>query len=245
MKIVIASGGFDPIHSGHIDYLNAAKNLGDKLFVIINSDKWLKRKKGKVFLPFEERKTIIKNLLCVDKVYLAKDKHNNVIESIEEIKKEYPFDKIIVANGGDRTLHNVPEQNVKGIQCVFGVGGHNKRNSSSWILKEWDNKYWEKRNWGAFYELFVDEQVKVKELIIHPFKYTSYQRHFKRNEIWLVSKGSCTIRLNDTIDILDTHDYLIVKVGDWHQIINNTDIPCHIIEIQYGEDTIEEDIERE
>lgn len=245
MKIIIVSGGFDPIHSGHIDYLNAAKKLGDKLFVIINSDEWLKRKKGKAFLPFEERKTIIENLLCVDKVYLAQDDDNNVIKSIEAIKKEYPCDEIIVANGGDRTSDNVPEQSIKDIQCVFGIGGSNKKNSSSWILKEWNSKYSEKRIWGDFYELFVDKQVKVKELIIYPFKHTSYQRHFKRNEIWLVSKGSCEVHLNKEITFLNTHDYFIVKVGDWHQIINNTNVPCHIIEIQYGEETIEEDIERE
>jgi cytidyltransferase-like protein len=245
MKIIITSGGFDPLHSGHINYLNAAKKLGDKLFVIINTDEWLKRKKGKVFLPYGERKTIIKNLQCVDKIYLAKDNDDSVIESIQQIKKEYPTDEIIVANGGDKTVDNVPEQQVSDIKCIFNVGGNYKKNSSSWILKKWNSKYFEKRIWGDFYELFIDKQVKVKELIIYPFKHTSYQRHFKRNEIWLVSKGSCEVRLNEIKTVLNTHDYFIVKVGNWHQIINNASIPCHIIEIQYGEQTIEEDIERE
>ena len=92
--------------------------------------------------------------------------------------------------------------------------------------------------------------MKVKELIVSPGKGMSFQRHFKRNEIWLVSKGSCnvTYSIDDPNDkkiiTLNKFDYYHVPVKEWHQISNPFDKPCHIIEIQYGEDVIEEDIER-
>ena len=68
MKVIIVSGGFDPLHSGHIAYFKSAKELGDKLIVALNSDEWLKEKKGKFFMPFLERKSIVENLSCVDLV---------------------------------------------------------------------------------------------------------------------------------------------------------------------------------
>ena len=68
MKIIVVSGGFDPIHSGHIEYFKAARKLGDKLIVALNSDQWLIQKKGKYFMPFLERKTVIENLIMVDEV---------------------------------------------------------------------------------------------------------------------------------------------------------------------------------
>ena len=82
---------------------------------------------------------------------------------------------------------------VEGIEFEFGVGGTNKSNSSSWILKEWQYPT-ERRVWGEFSDLFQDEAVRVKELIIQPGKGISYQRHFKRSEIWFVSKGECEIK---------------------------------------------------
>ena len=94
--------------------------------------------------------------------------------------------------------------------------------------------------------------VKVKELVIEPGKGISYQRHFKRSEMWFVSKGECVVKHGrntdkpdeyDTIN-LKTDEVIHIKVGDWHQIVNTKQDPCHIVEIQYGEETNEEDIER-
>ena len=250
MKVVVVSGGFDPIHSGHISYFRAARVLGDKLIVAVNSNDWLIKKKGKFFMPFEERKTIIENFSFVDSVIdFADDDKGSAINALIKVKGMFPSDEIVFANGGDRNKENIPEMSVLGIRFEFGVGGEDKKNSSSWILKNWQY-YEEKRIWGKFYNLFEEDQVKVKELIVDSRKGMSFQRHFKRNEIWMVSKGSCIVNYSETSPnkklntTLKKFDHFIVPLGQWHQIINPFDEPCHLIEIQYGEACIEEDIER-
>ena len=250
MKIIIVSGGFDPIHSGHIAYFKSAKDLGDKLIVALNSDAWLVNKKGKFFMPFLERKAIVENLACVDLVVdFEDDELGSATNALIKVKEMYPDDQIIFANGGDRNKENIPEMSVDNISFQFSVGGDNKKNSSSWILKNW-HYYHEKRLWGSFYNLFEEDQVKVKELIVAPGKGMSFQKHFKRSEIWLVSKGSCIVNYSkDNPDNkenirLNKFDHYLVPVGEWHQITNPFEETCHLIEIQYGEECIEDDIER-
>lgn len=250
MKIVIISGGFDPIHSGHIAYLDAAAKLGEKLIVALNSDNWLINKKGKFFMPFDERKKIIENIKNVDCVIdFEDDDSGSAINALLKVKKMYPNEDIIFANGGDRNKENIPEMSLEGIEFKFGVGGDDKKNSSSWILKKWQY-YHEERIWGSFYNLFEEEQVKVKELIVKPGRGMSFQKHFKRSEIWMVSKGSCVVNYskdnpNHKKNIhLNQFDHYLVPVGEWHQITNPFKETCHLIEIQYGEECIEEDIER-
>jgi cytidyltransferase-like protein len=250
MKIVVVSGGFDPIHSGHIEYFKSAKEYGDKLIVALNSDDWLIKKKSKFFMPFIERKTIIKSFYFVDEVIDFKDDNlGSCIYALEKVKEKYPNDEIFFANGGDRNKTNIPEMNVEGINFIYSIGGDHKMNSSSWILKNWQY-YHEERIWGSFYNLFEEEHVKVKELIVEAGKGMSFQKHFKRNEIWLVSKGSCIVNFsNNNPDFkektqLNKFDHFLVPIGKWHQITNPFDKTCHLIEIQYGEECIEEDIER-
>ena len=250
MKIVVVSGGFDPLHSGHIEYFNAASDLGNKLIVALNSDNWLNKKKGKFFMPFDERKSVIESLRMVDEVVgFDDDDLGSCINALNEIKSKYPSDELIFCNGGDRKKENCPEMRVKDVQFVFGIGGENKKNSSSWILKDWQYQK-EKKIWGEFYELFNDKNTKVKELIIMPKKGLSFQRHFKRNEIWFISKGKCIVNYSKE-DPKDVHEIQLgveetfhIDREAWHQIINPYNDPCHIIEIQYGERTEESDIER-
>ena len=250
MKIIVVSGGFDPIHSGHIEYFKAAKSHGDMLVVALNSDEWLRKKKGNFFMPFDERSSIISNLFFVDKVVSFEDDElGSCIMGLEKIKGMFSNDEIIFCNGGDRNKENIPEMNVKGVSFLFGVGGKNKINSSSSILKEWTYPK-EERIWGKFYNLFQEKNLKIKELIVSPGQGMSFQRHFKRNEIWFISKGACNVKFSDSepnaakLIELGTEELFQVKLGCWHQIINPFDERCHIIEIQYGEATIEEDIER-
>mgnify|MGYP001192624158 CR=1 FL=1 len=251
MKIVIVSGGFDPIHSGHIEYFKSAKEYGDKLLVALNSDNWLEKKKGKFFMSFKERKAIVNSIRYVDKVIdFEDDKKGSCINALEKIKEQYPNDELIFANGGDRNNKNIPEMSVSGISFVFSVGGDNKINSSSLILSKWQN-YFEERQWGAFFNLFQTQNIKVKELIVGPGKAMSFQRHFKRNEIWLISEGSCEVSYANKNSIksvskiiLNQFDHYIVPIENWHQISNPFKKKVHIIEIQYGEECIEEDIER-
>ena len=250
MKIVVVSGGFDPIHSGHISYFKSAKGLGEKLVVALNSDAWLIKKKEKFFMPFEERKIIIENLSMVDEVIdFDDDEFGSASQALIKIKGFYPKDEIIFCNGGDRTKDNIPEMQIKDILFEFGVGGEDKKNSSSWILKDYQYDK-EERVWGEFYNLFSNDFLKLKELIIKPKQGMSFQKHFLRNEIWFVSKGQCSVNFSkddpDNFEEISLHteETFHVQKEAWHQIFNPFDEPCHIIEIQYGEETNEDDIER-
>jgi len=133
MVIVVASGYFDPIHKGHIRYLEASKKLGDVLIVIVNNDTQAILKKGKPFYPNqEERMEIIEALRCVDDVVLSIDGDKSVTKTLEWLKPD------IFTNGGDRNSKNIPEIEVcekYGIQTIFRVGG-NKINSSSELTKK-------------------------------------------------------------------------------------------------------------
>ena len=238
MNIVVVSGGFDPIHSGHISYMKSAKDIGDHLIVALNSDEWLIQKKKKVFMNIEERKNILLNIECVDEVITFNDDDTgSCIDALEKIKNKYPNDKIIFCNGGDRNKNNIPEMTVDGIEFKFGVGGEDKKNSSSSLLKNW--KYdSEDRIWGTFYNFYDSKEVKVKELIVSPKKGMSFQKHKQRNEIWLVTQGSCEVMFADKDPnqkeriILNKFDHFIVDEGQWHQIVNPFEEKCHIIEIQ-------------
>ena len=251
MKIAVVSGGFDPIHSGHIAYLKAARNYGDRLIVALNSDEWLSNKKGQPFMSFLERKIILENLSFVDEVITFEDDElGSCIDALIKIQRSHPKDKIIFCNGGDRTDQNIPEMKVDNIEFLFGVGGENKLNSSSLILKNWHGDS-EERIWGKFFNLYKNEKIKLKELIIYAGKGMSLQRHFKREEIWFVSRGKCNVKYQRTtqkyqqIEKLDLYDVFKVGREDWHQIYNPYTEECKIIEIQYGDDTSEDDIERQ
>ena len=250
MNIVVVSGGFDPIHSGHISYMKAAKDIGDHLIVALNSDEWLIEKKKKVFMNIEERKNILLNIECVDEVIIFNDDDSgSCIDASEKIKNKYPNENIIFCNGGDRNKDNIPEMIVEDIEFKFGVGGDEKKNSSSSLLKNW--KYdSEERIWGSFYNFYDSREVKVKELIVSPRKGMSFQKHKHRNEIWLVTKGSCEViyAIEDPNKkekiTLNKFDKFFVNEGNWHQITNPYEEECHIIEIQYGKLVVENDIER-
>jgi D-beta-D-heptose 7-phosphate kinase/D-beta-D-heptose 1-phosphate adenosyltransferase len=139
--IVLATGGFDPIHSGHIAYLKSAKSLGDMLIVGLNSDEWLERKKGRAFMPWNERLCILNNLVMVDEVYTFDDEDGSARKFIHQVRAHYPTAKLIFANGGDRTESNIPEMDIvdSNLEFAFGVGGTDKKNSSRWILDKWNN----------------------------------------------------------------------------------------------------------
>lgn len=144
MKNVVVSGGFDPIHIGHVRLFNSAKKLGDRLIVIINNDNWLTAKKGYFFMLEEERAELIKNLRSVDKVVLTKHKPEtddmSICHELNEIKPD------IFANGGDRKAGNIPEYELckkLGIEMIFNIGGEKIRSSSELVgaaSKDYDKK---------------------------------------------------------------------------------------------------------
>ncbi len=136
---ILISGGFDPIHSGHIKLINDANKYGD-VIVLLNSDEWLRNKKGKEFLSFDERKIIMKNIKGVIDVIEFNDSDKTCIDGIKKAKSLYKNDIIKFANGGDRNDKTTPETEFcdkNDIETLFGIGGNDKSNSSSWILKKW------------------------------------------------------------------------------------------------------------
>lgn len=247
-KIVLVTGGFDPLHSGHIAYFNAAKALGDVLIVGVNTDVWLTRKKGKPFMPSPERITIIQNLKMVDHCILFSDDDNSSIEAIKNVKMLYPDDEIIFANGGDRTKENIPEMVFDDIEFVFGVGGDDKKNSSSWILKEWSQPTTE-RAWGRYTVLDNGEGWQVKQLEFDVDKSLSDQRHAIRSEHWHIVEGIVKIQLELPNGTKTTWtglsgDSLDIKAGTWHKAFNIGPEPAKVIEVWLGDELSEDDIER-
>ena len=252
MKIVLVTGGFDPLHSGHIALFEEAVKLGDQLIVGLNSDAWLTRKKGKPFMPFSERLQVVRNIRGVKWTVEFNDGDDTAKDAIRKVRLNYPSDKIIFANGGDRTQNNIPEMDIddNNIEFVFGVGGSNKKNSSSWMLEDWRGVKTE-RSWGYYRVIHEVPGCKVKELTINPKQSLSMQRHFKRNEYWLVTSGMCDVQsMMDNgymlpVTLLNEHCNKHIPAGEWHKLNNPYDIPCKIVEIQYGENCSEDDIERQ
>ena len=252
MKIVLITGGFDPLHSGHIAYFKAAKTLGDMLIVGLNSDDWLVRKKGAAFMPWNERLCIINNLSMVDEVYTFDDDDGSAKHFIQQARAHYPDAELIFANGGDRTKDNIPEMDVvdSNLSFVFGVGGENKMNSSSWILQEWKAPKTE-RPWGYYRVLHQDgAEMKLKELTVNPGCSLSMQRHRYRYEHWFVTEGTATINTLDADGKTVMKNFVMKNMQtyigreEWHQLVNKSDTLLKVIEIQFGDRCVEEDIER-
>ena len=135
-KVSLVTGGFDPIHSGHISYFKRAKDLSNYLVVGINTEEWLTRKKGQYFQSWKERAEIIRHLDMVDAVISWDDKDDSACGAIAKCLEI--AETVIFANGGDRGKGNTPEIDEydvhPNVEFAWGIGGDDKMNSSSWIL---------------------------------------------------------------------------------------------------------------
>ena len=203
-------------------------------------------------MPEAERCNIVKNIVGVDFVITFNDDDGSAKQAIRMVRQSYPSDHIIFANGGDRTKTNIPEMDIvdDNLEFVFGVGGEDKKNSSSWILQEWKAPKTE-RQWGYYRVLHEpNKNVKLKELTVDPGKRLSMQKHKDRAEFWFVSEGTASVyTVNhktdfEAVGMFKEHQHIWIPKGSWHQLCNETDKPLRIIEIQYGENCVEEDIER-
>ena len=151
-----------------------------------------------------------------------------------------PEAQLIFCNGGDRNITNIPESVVASIEFAFGVGGENKKNSSSSILYAWHTNT-EERSWGNFSTLITKPNIKFKELKVKPNQGMSFQRHLHRSEVWFVFQGACKVLLQLKEDkevqlvVLGPGDLFETPVLAKHQIIHDGDNDCLIIEIQYGD----------
>lgn len=152
-RYVAVSGGFDPIHVGHIRMIKEAASMGDGVIIIANSDEWLIRKKGYAFMSYKERQEILYSIKGVVDVFEAKDADGTVCESLRLIKPA------VFANGGDRKKGNVPEYQVCNeldIEMKFGIGGNDKPQSSSWLVEKATKKEKEISELVGYAEGFQD-----------------------------------------------------------------------------------------
>jgi len=246
-NISLISGGFDPLHSGHMNYFREAYMHGD-IVVLLNSDNWLIKKKGRPFMSSKERASIIKEIKGVISVLTFDDLEGNAIKGIQKALSYYPWPEYNVSwlNGGDRTEDTTPEVEWcedNGVNCIFGVGG-TKTQSSSWILQDWETAP-VKRIWGEWRVLKdYPPHTKVKELLVLPGRRFSYQRHSKRNEYWQVAEGKASVFGDHQPFSIKTGESLNIPKGEWHQLANLDEAPLRVVEIQWGELCDESDIER-
>ena len=135
-KTIVVSGGLDPIHVGHVNMIQAAAILGD-VIIVLNSDAWLKRKKGYVFMPYDERKYLLKQIKGVTEVSAVDDSHGTVCEALRRLKPD------MFGNGGDRTSENTPEMSTcqeLAIEMIWNLGGKKIQSSSGLINTLFANK---------------------------------------------------------------------------------------------------------
>lgn len=251
MEVIVLSGGFDPVHDGHISMFREAAEKYDYVIVGLNSDEWLTRKKGRAFMTYDVRKSVLQSIKWVDEVIGFNDDDDTCCDVLEYALSAHS--NVSFGNGGDRTEGNFPELNYcnqNDIQIDDTLGGATKINSSSDILAQWTYQL-TKRDWGLWKVLADYQTVKVKELVVNPMSELSWQSHEHRNEIWFIRQGTAKIyysaddegkevfvttkRENQTFDI---------PVRKWHQLVNETKELLSIIEIQYGTDCVESDILR-
>lgn len=218
---ILLSGGFDPVHPGHIAMFNEAAKYGF-VTVALNSDRWLTRKKGKPFMTFDDRMCVVKNMWSVGEVISVDDTDGTVCEAIHRVRPTF------FGNGGDRNADTTPSAELLlcaklGIKPLFGLA--NTPHHSSDII---NNGIIVERKWGTYQVLYEGHGFKVKLLTVNGQSETSMQRHRMRAEIWAYPDG----------------EGKIVRRNEWHQIQNPLASVLHMIEVQVGSSLEETDIER-
>lgn len=254
MDIVVLSGGFDPLHEGHIAMLDHASKAYDYVIVGINSDEWLTRKKGRPFMSFKTREAIIGSLRQVNDIWAFDDSDDSAIDLIKKIRERFPDDNITFGNGGDRNGNFAEFDYCKenGIDVNDELGGKEKSNSSSWMLRDWKDERTD-RKWGHWKVLHDYGTCKVKELVVYPNSELSWQSHENRNELWFIRDGTASIYYSSDDqgqDIFYTqkgrHQTFFINRRKWHQLVNEEDSQnLSIIEVQFGSECVESDIIRD
>jgi mannose-6-phosphate isomerase-like protein (cupin superfamily) len=204
-------------------------------------------------MPMEERAAIIEALECVDEVIAFDDSDNTACAAIMQVLSTKATSwEVVFANGGDRTNTTTPEYETYGdrkdVHFAFGVGGEDKKNSSSWILKEWSQPTTE-RAWGRYTVLDKGEGWQVKQLAFDAGKALSDQRHFNRSEHWHVVEGQISMALESptgwkVTKECESGDSIDIPVHTWHKATNVGSKTARVIEVWMGNELTEEDIER-
>ena len=240
MSTVIISGGFDPVHIGHLRMMIEAKKLGKRLIVILNNDDFLINKKGFAFMSQNERSEIIKGFECVDEVVISIDKDSTVVKTIEMISKKEDID--IFANGGDRKNEDdIPESEIckkLNIEMIFNVGGDKIQSSSDLVKKEVF------KPWGNYRTYEKLSNYLVKRITVEPHQKLSLQSHKHRSEFWIVTKGTAVVNLEEEEYELSKGEYIFIPLNSKHRLSNNSTKDLEVIEIQFGDILSEDDIRR-
>ncbi|TSD05085.1 MAG: cytidyltransferase-related enzyme [Parcubacteria group bacterium Greene0714_7] len=218
--VVAVSGGFDPIHIGHVRMFKNAKKLGKKLVVILNNDNWLMTKKGFVFMTQNERKEILLETGLVDKVVITSHTENDPDRSVNrELAAVKPA---IFANGGDRGRDNTPEMELckkLGIEMVFSVGKGGKMQSSSWLTDKTSMQGIKvERPWGKMVTHVTAANYWVKTITVKPNEELSLQSHTGRDELWVCVTGTVIAEIGSEKKKLREGDFIFVAKGTKHRL---------------------------
>ena len=237
---VVISGGFDPIHIGHLRMIQEASKLGNKLIVIANSDRFLVDKKGYAFMPIEERIEILEGFQGVDKAVESIDEDMTVCKTIEWLAQEE--DIACFANGGDRKNQaDIPESVVcekYNIEMEFNVGGGKIQSSSSLVGGE------VVKPWGSYKTFEKGEGYLLKRMTVNPGEILSLQSHDHRSEFWYVLEGIATVECDENVFDIKEYESANIPLKSKHRLSNNSNKVLKVIEVQIGNILREDDITR-
>ena len=244
----LLSGGFDPVHVGHLAMIKEANEIAEEVVILLNSDKWLKRKKGKPFMVESQRAQILEEFESVSRVIIQMDddddSSNNAITSFA---KNNPKKTICYCNGGDRSNEKkIREATVckeNNVDLIFGIGGVHKLESSSNLTKNYLSEI-EIRPWGNFHIIAKGNGYQIKEMNVNPKNKQSLQKHKHRSEYWQVIEGEGKVYLEDSEIKLKPGDNIFIPKGSLHRLENTQSHNLLIVEIQIGKIISEDEIER-
>ena len=243
----LVSGGFDPVHVGHLRMFQSAQSLSDKVVLLLNNDEWLIKKKGKPFMNQDKRKEILNEFISISEVIIQTQSDNSSSEAIKDFVKNNPNKTICYCNGGDRSnIKNILEADIckkLGVILEFGVGGDEKVESSSQLTKNYLGNI-EKRPWGSYQIIAKNNGYQIKEINVSYGSKLSLQKHSNRSEFWQIIKGKSKITIENNEYYLKEKEFIYIPENTIHRIENIGNEKLIFIEIQLGKNLNEEDIIR-
>ena len=243
----LVSGGFDPVHAGHLRMFQDAKKISHKLILLLNNDDWLTKKKGKPFMNENQRKEILNEFKSISEVIIQTSSDKSSSQAIESFVHNNLNKSICYCNGGDRSnIENILEADIckkLGIDLVFGVGGQEKIESSSQLTKNYLGNV-EKRPWGNYHIIAKNTGYQIKEIKVAEGAKLSLQKHKSRSEFWQIVRGKSKITIEESDHYLKEKEHIYIPKNTIHRIENIGKEELIFIEIQLGENLREDDIIR-